>query len=75
MHADDVGKQMPRGENFLREQLRHFAFKNGEKLQQKVYLRVATSEPADEEDLLTFSLGLEFLILDKKKKKKKTREN
>ena len=37
---------------------------------------MATSEPADEEDLLTFSLGLGYLTLEKKKKaKEKEQEN
>ena len=35
---------------------------------------MATSEPADEEDLPTFSLGLEFLTPEKKKKKKKKKK-
>ena len=35
---------------------------------------MATSEPADEGDLLTFSLGLEFFTSKKKKKKGKKRE-
>ena len=35
---------------------------------------MATSEPADEEDLPTFSLGLEFLTPEKNLKKRKKRE-
>ena len=34
--------------------LRYFAFKNVVKLQQKIKLNIATSNPADEEDLLNF---------------------
>ena len=34
---------------------------------------MATSEPADEEDLPTFSLGLEFLTTEKNLKKRKKR--
>ena len=35
---------------------------------------MTTSEPADEEDLPTFSLGLEFFIPEKKKPKEKEKK-
>ena len=49
----------------------HFAFKNGRNFQQNVKLQMATREPADEEALPTFSLGLEFLTPEKNLKKRK----
>ena len=51
--------------------LRYFALKNLGILQQKNKLNIATSKPADEEDLLNYCLGLEFLTPEKSPKKKK----
>ena len=45
------------------------------KLQQKGTLNIAISEPSDEEDLATFSLGLDFLTPEKQAKRKGKTEN
>ena len=65
---------MPRKKIFSASDLGIFAFKNGGKLQQKVKLNIAISEPADEEHLPTFSLGLEFLTPEKQAKTKKEKQ-
>ena len=51
-----------------------FCIQKRRKLQQKGKLNIAIREPADEEDLSSFSLGLDFLTPEKQAKKKKEKQ-
>ena len=60
--------------NFLRDFiLWDFAIKNWLRLRQ-FKLNMESCEPADEEELPTFSLGMEFLTLLKERKEKENKE-
>lgn len=61
--------------NFLRDFLLwDFAIKNWLRLQRQFKLNMESCEPADEEELPTFSLGMEFLTLQKERKEKENKE-
>ena len=73
VHAHDVSKQIPREKSFSP---RFFYFgilllKNWLTLRRQLKLNMESCEPADEEELPTFSLGMEFLTPQKERKEDK----
>ena len=71
-HARDVSKQIPREKNF--SAIFHFGIlllKNWLRLRRQFKLNMESFEPADEEELSTFSLGMEFLTPQKERKENK----
>ena len=67
-HAHDVSKQIPREKNL--SAILYFGIlllKNWLRLRRQFKLDVESYEPADEEELPTFSLGMEFLTPPKER--------
>ena len=74
-HARDVSKQIPREKNF--SAIFYFGIlplKNWLRLRRQFKLNMESFEPADEEELSTFSLGMEFLTPQKERKEKENKE-
>ena len=62
VHAHDIRKQIPREKKILRDFLLwDFITKNWLRLRRQFKLNMESCEPADDEELPTFSLGMEFL--------------
>ena len=76
VHAHYVSKQIPREKNFLRDfLLSDFTIKKLVKTSAAIRLNMESCEPDDEEELLTFSLGMEFLTPHKEQKEKENKES
>ena len=72
VHAHDVSKQIPREKNILRDFLL-WDF-NWLRIRWQFTPNMENCEPADEEELPTFSLGMEFLTPQKGRKEKENKE-
>ena len=73
VHAHDVSKQIPQ-EKKIFSAIFYFGIlllKNWLRLRWQLKLNMESCEPADEEELPTFSLGMEFLTPQKERKEDK----
>ena len=74
VHAHDASKQIPREKNF--SGIFYFGIlllKNWLRLRRQFKLNMENFAPPDEEELPTFSSGMELLTPQKERKKKKTK--